>query len=119
HAAEKDHEDDDLSVGAVPDEQAQIAAPDRLVDESRGARDDEDESEECDHSRGALGVERSALGVERRRALRNRSDELTSRRDAIWPVVRTGQDDTAETREIVHPIYQRIYRLAGRYICGI
>ena len=32
-----------------PDEEAEVAAPDRLVDQSRGAGDDEDESKEREH----------------------------------------------------------------------
>jgi hypothetical protein len=34
----------------MSDEEAEVAAPDRLVDESRGAGDDEDESEKREHS---------------------------------------------------------------------
>jgi hypothetical protein len=42
----------------VADEEAEVAAPDRLVDESRGAGDDEDESKEREH--GGLRVGRGA-----------------------------------------------------------
>src|SRR5204862_104900 len=41
HAAEEDDQDDDLRVRTVADEQAQVPRPDRFVDETRGARDDE------------------------------------------------------------------------------
>ena len=49
HAAEEDHEHDDLRVRAVADEQAEVADPDRLVDEPGGAGEDEDRAEEEQH----------------------------------------------------------------------
>ena len=51
HAAEEDHEDDHLRVGAVPDEESEVARPNRLVDQSRGARENEDDIKECQHAR--------------------------------------------------------------------
>ena len=50
HAAEEDDEDDDLSVRAVADEEAEVARPDRLVDEPRRAGKDEDRVEESEHA---------------------------------------------------------------------
>ena len=49
HAAEKNGEHDDLRVCAVPDEQSQIPRPDRLVDQSRGAGENEHQREENRH----------------------------------------------------------------------
>jgi hypothetical protein len=46
HPAKEDDEHDDLRVRAVPDEQPEVPAPDGLVNESRGAGEDEDEGEE-------------------------------------------------------------------------
>ena len=36
HPSEEDHEHDDLGVRAMPDKEAEVAGPDRLVDQSRG-----------------------------------------------------------------------------------
>ena len=51
HPAEVDDEDDDLRVGAVADEEPEVAAPDGLVDEPGGAGEDEDGDEQDGHGR--------------------------------------------------------------------
>src|ERR1019366_4100111 len=55
HAAQVDDEDDDLRVGAVADEEAQVTAPDGLVDEPRGAGEDEDGDEQEGHGLRTYG----------------------------------------------------------------
>ena len=52
HAAEEDHEHDHLRVRAVPHEEPEVAAPDRLVDEARNAREDERRDQDEDHGPG-------------------------------------------------------------------
>jgi hypothetical protein len=51
HSAEVDDEDDDLGVGAVADEEAEVAAPDGLVDESGGAGEYENNNKQDGHDR--------------------------------------------------------------------
>ena len=55
HAAQEDHEHDDLGVRAVSDEKTEIAGPDGLVDESSGSAEDEHRDECGDQS---VGVKR-------------------------------------------------------------
>src|SRR5437773_5749037 len=58
HPAQEDHEDDDLGVRAVANKQAEVAAPDGLVDEPGGATEHEHRDERRDQSR--LAAEASA-----------------------------------------------------------
>ena len=48
HAAEKDHQDDDLGVRAMSNEEPEIPAPDGLVNQSGGTAEDEDRDERRD-----------------------------------------------------------------------
>src|SRR4030095_11584120 len=47
---EEEHQHDDLGVGAMADEQAQVPAPDRFVKEAGRPREDEEEVKEGLHS---------------------------------------------------------------------
>ena len=49
HPAQEDHQDDDLGVRAMSNEQAEIPAPERLVDQAGGAAEDEDGDEDGEH----------------------------------------------------------------------
>src|SRR5689334_2264601 len=49
HAAEEDRENEDLGVGAVADEEREVASPDRLVHEARSAREEEERVERKEH----------------------------------------------------------------------
>jgi hypothetical protein len=62
HAAEEDHQDDDLRVGAVADEEPEIAAPDRLVDQAGGAGEDEDRVQQQRHGGASRAGESGASG---------------------------------------------------------
>src|SRR5256885_10695219 len=49
HPAEEDREHEDLGVGAVADEEREVARPDRLIDEARSARQEEERVERKEH----------------------------------------------------------------------
>src|SRR2546423_7336861 len=49
HPAKEDREHHDLGVGAVADEEREVARPDRLVHEARSARQEEERVERKEH----------------------------------------------------------------------
>ncbi len=75
HAAEENRQYDDLCIRAVADEEAQIPAPDRLVDEPRPTGNHEDHDEQREHAArigGGISVP-SVSHVLRVRILRERA----------------------------------------------
>src|SRR2546421_8130545 len=59
HAAEENREDEDLGVGAVADEECEVARPDRFVDEARCAGEKEQRIESEQHQWSVLGVDQA------------------------------------------------------------